>query len=78
MHLWNTDGRSMHSLHPTVCHLLLPRYQTTSSDIGALSPTVHTSHTQFHGRSQAFSNHLGKAGMPCNKSLNTYMDKGKV
>lgn len=55
-----------------------PLYQTSSSDFGSIAPSVHTSHTEYHGRSQGFSNHLGAAGMPRNRSLNTSMDRSRV
>ncbi|KAK7102639.1 hypothetical protein V1264_020829 [Littorina saxatilis] len=55
-----------------------PMYRTTSAGYGANVPSVHTMPTQFHARSQKFSEHLGTCGMYRNFSLNTEADKSKV
>jgi hypothetical protein len=55
-----------------------PMYQTTSSSYGANGPSTFTSPRAFHSRTNGFTTHLANAGMPCNRSLNTSMDKSKV
>ncbi|XP_065829834.1 piercer of microtubule wall 1 protein-like [Oscarella lobularis] len=55
-----------------------PMYRTATSSYGSHAPNVHTVPTSFHGRSQKFSEHLGKSGMYRNHSLNTSSDKSKV
>lgn len=44
----------------------------------AVAPNVHTAPTRYHGKSQAFSKHLGQAGMYRNHSLNTAVDRSNV
>ncbi|XP_078662566.1 piercer of microtubule wall 1 protein-like [Branchiostoma floridae x Branchiostoma belcheri] len=55
-----------------------PQYRTSNGDYGGRNPNVHTMQTQFHGRSQKFSQHLGVCGMYRNHSFNTYVEKSKV
>eukprot|EP00047_Mylnosiga_fluctuans_P003078 m.227382 g.227382 ORF g.227382 m.227382 type:complete len:107 (+) comp11576_c0_seq1:89-409(+) len=55
-----------------------PLYQTSNSSYGAAPPTAHTMPTEFHGKSMTFSEHLGKAGMYRNHSLNTSVDRSRV
>jgi len=55
-----------------------PMYATSASVVGGIGPSVHTMPTQFHGRSQGFSNHLANSGMPCNRSLNTHTDRSRA
>ncbi|KAF6025572.1 C9orf116 [Bugula neritina] len=57
-----------------------PLYRTTAQDYGGKEPSVHTMPTHFYGRSQKFSNHLGKtgAGKLRNQSLNTNHDVSRV
>ncbi|ESO93983.1 hypothetical protein LOTGIDRAFT_209481 [Lottia gigantea] len=56
-----------------------PMYRTTSaSAYGSRAPSVHTLPTTFHGKSQQFSEKLGKCGMYRNHSLNTAKDQSPV
>lgn len=55
-----------------------PMYRTSGSTYGGIAPSVHTMQTQFHGRSQGFSNHLAAAGMPSNRSLNCFTDRSRA
>merc|ERR1712232_1534478 len=55
-----------------------PMYRTSAAVYGGIAPSVHTMPTAFHGRSQGFSNHLAAAGMPVNRSLNTYTDRSSA
>ncbi|RDD43198.1 UPF0691 protein C9orf116-like protein [Trichoplax sp. H2] len=55
-----------------------PMYRTTSSQVGSHPPTVHTMPTQYHAKSQKFSQHLGQCGMTRNQSLNTAIEKSRV
>lgn len=55
-----------------------PMYRTTASGYGGIAPSTHTMPTQFHGRSQGFSNHLAAAGMPVNRSLNCFTDRSRA
>eukprot|EP00056_Hartaetosiga_gracilis_P016163 m.4123 g.4123 ORF g.4123 m.4123 type:complete len:127 (-) comp3814_c0_seq1:46-426(-) len=55
-----------------------PLYMTSNSSYGMMAPNVHTMPKAFHGRTQKFSEHLGKSGMPTNSGLSTAMDKSKV
>jgi len=55
-----------------------PMYTTEASTYGAKPPSVHTVPLCFHARSQGFSEHLSKCGMPRNFSLNTSTDKSVV
>lgn len=55
-----------------------PFFSTSSSTYGSKSPSVHTMPTQFSGRSQKFTQNLGKFGMYRNHSLNTDLDHSKV
>ncbi|XP_064400164.1 piercer of microtubule wall 2 protein-like [Halichondria panicea] len=48
-----------------------PMYSTSSNSYGQLQGTIETTPNSFHGRSQGFSEHLGRAGMYRNHSLNT-------
>ncbi|XP_065181425.1 piercer of microtubule wall 1 protein-like [Sycon ciliatum] len=53
-----------------------PMYRTTTaSTYGARPPCAHTMPTKFRGKSQKFSEHLGRAGMYRNDSLHTTVDK---
>lgn len=53
-------------------------YRTSGQEYGSRAPTVHNMPKGFYGRSQKFSNHLGKCGMYRNHSLNTGLDQSKV
>jgi len=55
-----------------------PMYRTTNSNYGKRAPTVHTMPTSFNGKSQQFSEKLGKCGNYRNHSLNCAMDKTNV
>jgi len=55
-----------------------PMFFTSSQTYGSLAPSVHTMPAGYHGRSNKFSEHLGNAGMPCNRSLNTKSDRSAV
>ncbi|VDI05659.1 Hypothetical predicted protein [Mytilus galloprovincialis] len=55
-----------------------PMYRTSGQDYGSRVPTVHNMPKSFHGRTQKFSNHLGKCGMYRNHSMNTALDQSKV
>ena len=55
-----------------------PLYQTSASSYGELPATPATVPSTYHGKSQQFSQHLGKCGMYRNHSLNTSLDKIKV
>ncbi|XP_026693849.2 piercer of microtubule wall 2 protein-like [Ciona intestinalis] len=55
-----------------------PLYQTSAGTYGELPPSAQTAPSTFHGKSQRFSQHLGKCGMYRNHSLNTALDKSKV
>ncbi|NWU83806.1 CI116 protein, partial [Onychorhynchus coronatus] len=52
-----------------------PRYRTTNQTYGSRAPTVYELPTCFHVISHKFSDHLGKAGMYRNNSLNTSLEK---
>jgi len=53
-------------------------FKTTSSDYGSQPPTIHTVAPVFYSRSQKFSDHLGKCGMPRNRGLNVASDKSRL
>ncbi|GFR66766.1 UPF0691 protein C9orf116 [Elysia marginata] len=55
-----------------------PMYTTEASKYGCKKPSVHTMPLCFYAKSQKFSEHLGKCGMPRNYSLNTSADKSVV
>ncbi|XP_011402586.2 PREDICTED: UPF0691 protein C9orf116 homolog [Amphimedon queenslandica] len=55
-----------------------PMYRTSSVTYGSQPPSVHTMPTQYYGKSQAFTKHLGAFGMFRNHSLNTAKDRSKV
>lgn len=60
------------------CKKQHPMYSTEAARYGSKPPSVHTMPTQFHARTQKFSQHLGACGMYRNHSLNTDVDKSNV
>ncbi|XP_046423772.1 UPF0691 protein C9orf116 [Neodiprion fabricii] len=81
--IYRTCNLPMRFMYPRVfqgyrqdeCTLPHPCYRSTSMDYGWYSPTVHSVPTSYFPRNNGFSNHLGRAGMYRNCSLNTEMDK---
>lgn len=55
-----------------------PFFTTTAMTYGSKPLSVHTMPTEFYGRSQKFSEKLGKVGMYRNHSLNTATDRSRV
>lgn len=53
-------------------------YRTTSAEYGSTPPTCYSVPAVFYPKTQRFSDHLGKCGMPRNRSLNCGSDKSKV
>jgi len=52
-----------------------PMYTTEANTYGSKPPSVHTVPLCFHARSQGFTGHLAKCGMPRNFGFNTSSDK---
>ncbi|NXC08373.1 CI116 protein, partial [Orthonyx spaldingii] len=52
-----------------------PRFRTSNQSYGSRAPTVHELPNSFHSIPHKFSDHLGKAGMYRNDSLNTSLEK---
>eukprot|EP00040_Diaphanoeca_grandis_P007087 m.39676 g.39676 ORF g.39676 m.39676 type:complete len:149 (-) comp18260_c0_seq1:229-675(-) len=55
-----------------------PFYMTSNSNYGGRAPNVHTAPSEYHARTNKFTKHLAAAGMPCNRSLNTSMEKSRA
>ncbi|KAL5516238.1 hypothetical protein EMCRGX_G001521 [Ephydatia muelleri] len=53
-------------------------FRTTAMSYGSKPLSVHTMPTEFYGRTQKFSEKLGKVGMYRNHSLNTAVDRSRV
>jgi len=61
-----------------LCDPINIMYRTTSREYGSRAPTVCTVPSTFCPKSNKFSDHLGKCGMPRNRSLNCGLDKSNV
>ncbi|NXY37789.1 CI116 protein, partial [Pomatorhinus ruficollis] len=53
---------------------LHPRFRTLNQTYGSRAPTVHELPNSFHSMPHKFSDHLSKAGMYRNNSLNTSLE----